>query len=229
VLWPQVLPTDDITLTHIYTHTHTNTHTCTHTHTHSSMTTRRNNIVLFVLNAVATIIACRPHHTHFHTHAQTNTHAHAHTHTHTQQHDYTTQFHKKNVVFALGADATIVAYRRHHSPLHIHTQTNTHTHAHTHIHTAAWLCGAIIELCLRLVLWPRLLPIDDITLTHTHTHTKIHTLLHTHARTHSNMAMRRSNIVVFALGTVAATQTEYGVASVSRIDKIICLLCKRAL
>jgi len=79
---------------------------------------------------------------------------------------------------------------------HTHTHIHTHTHTYTHIHTHA---HTHVELY-----------------THTHTHTHIHTHTYIHIHTHTFW------VVVF----VHDGEEPYGVATVSRIDKIIAFFCR---
>ena len=96
---------------------------------------------------------------------------------------------------------------------HTHTRT-THTHTHTYIYTLQVRCECLMRRCLSCVLWAgcshRLILLIGIIL-----------CLHTHTCLHAYM--------YFCLFKTQFGVLGYGLASISRLLKIIGLFCIRAL
>jgi len=81
---------------------------------------------------------------------------------------------------------------------HTRTHTNTHTRTHTHTHMHSHMHSRVTSVTYMHTYF------------HTHTHIHIHTHTHTHAYTHKHACIR----------------DWYGVATISRLLKIIGLFCR---
>ena len=156
-----------------------------------------------------------------HTHTRTHTHTHLHTHP-----PFTTPLAPLQVWGAslLLADFVLSRVslfrdqvRTSNEGTHTHIHTHTHTHIHIHLHT------------------------------HTHTHTHIHTYTHIHAHTHTHTHTNAQTLItkpnlkvppicaymhlwrtmMFDVMYIPETQhVKYGVATISRLLKIIGLFCR---
>ena len=84
---------------------------------------------------------------------------------------------------------------------HTHTRTHTLTHTHTHLNAQ----------------------------THTHTHAHAHTHAHTHTPAHTHTRIHIRIHLYTYTHTYKYAYRLYGVATISRLLKMICLFCKRAL
>jgi len=117
----------------------------------------------------------------------------------------------------------------------------THTHTHTHIyriHTCVYAC---IYIQLRMFTWHRTSRVGALgdpfscrhtnthIYTYTHTRTQTHTHTHTYTYTYIPVIFIYLSIHSLSLSSCLTFFHVYGVATISRLPKIIGLFCKRAL
>ena len=125
----------------------------------------------------------------------------------------------------------------HSSHTHTHTHTHTQTHTHTHTHTLT-----PVKNGSHVNKWSSSSRSSSTTLQHTATHcntlqhtaTHCNTLQHTvtHCNTHTYSAVIHCDTYTHSASSRSSSSvifSGYGVATISRLLKIIGLFCKRAL